>query len=160
MIENAIFIEEQKNGKNNKFDSYRRCWYILWSCFDKDRKNNLINQMDLVNAQVYDDKATYSVARDKHLLSILQTNSSKVVDENGEPKVVYHGSNYRPLLSNGKFIASDRAYGKGIYFISTFPEVEAYAGELRDQHVNKDTGEVIELTLSRKDGGIRGILLD
>lgn len=30
--------------------------------------------------------------KDKRLLSILQTNSSKVVDENGEPLVVYHGT--------------------------------------------------------------------
>lgn len=30
--------------------------------------------------------------KDKRLLSILQTNSSKIADENGEPLVVYHGS--------------------------------------------------------------------
>lgn len=33
--------------------------------------------------------------KDTKLFSILQTNSSKIVDENGEPKVVYHGSPYR-----------------------------------------------------------------
>ena len=33
--------------------------------------------------------------KDTKLFSILQTNSSKIVDENGEPKVVYHGSPFR-----------------------------------------------------------------
>lgn len=33
---------------------------------------------------------TLAISKDSKLLSILQNNSSKVVDENGEPKVVYH----------------------------------------------------------------------
>lgn len=36
-----------------------------------------------------------SDVKDKQLLSILQTNASKVVDENGEPQVVYHGTPLR-----------------------------------------------------------------
>lgn len=39
------------------------------------------------------DKDVLSDVKDKRLISILQTNSSKVVDENGEPMEVYHGSN-------------------------------------------------------------------
>ena len=35
---------------------------------------------------------SYAVSKDTKLLSILQTNSSKVADENGEPMVVYHGT--------------------------------------------------------------------
>jgi hypothetical protein len=38
------------------------------------------------------DTNTLSDVKDKRLLSILQTNSSKVVDANGEPLVVYHGT--------------------------------------------------------------------
>lgn len=34
-----------------------------------------------------------SIGKDSKLLSILQTNASKVVDENGEPMVVYHQTN-------------------------------------------------------------------
>ena len=35
----------------------------------------------------------YPDIKDKRLISILQINSSKIVDENGEPKVVYHQTN-------------------------------------------------------------------
>ena len=38
------------------------------------------------------NKSPLSGVKDKRLLSILQNNSSKVVDENGEPRVVYHGT--------------------------------------------------------------------
>ena len=53
-------------------------------------KSNLINQIDSVERRVYDDKAAISDVKDKRLVSIMQTNSSKVVDENGEPLVLYH----------------------------------------------------------------------
>lgn len=39
-----------------------------------------------------DTKSTTSNGKDSKLVSILQTNSSKVLDENGEPMVVYHGT--------------------------------------------------------------------
>jgi hypothetical protein len=38
------------------------------------------------------DWESNSAINDKRLLKILQANSSKVVDENGEPQVVYHGT--------------------------------------------------------------------
>ena len=38
------------------------------------------------------NKSPLSGVKDKRLLSILQNNSSKVVDENVEPRVVYHGT--------------------------------------------------------------------
>lgn len=61
-------------------------------------------------------------------------NSSKIVDENGEPRVMYHGSNYRPLLADGTFKAFDGAFGKGIYFTSAFPEATDYAREKLDDY--------------------------
>lgn len=33
---------------------------------------------------------SYAVSKDTRIIPILQTNSSKIVDANGEPKVVYH----------------------------------------------------------------------
>lgn len=115
MIENAIFIDEQSNEKGSKFDTYR--YYVVGlkingvdytakmvvgqkngeSYYDHSltqiEKNNLINLTDGVKADVSGkDEAVESLGKDKRLISILQTNSSKVVDENGEPLVVYHGT--------------------------------------------------------------------
>ena len=44
---------------------------------------------------------SYALSRvkDTKLLSILQTNSSKIVDENGEPMVVYHDTNATELVN-------------------------------------------------------------
>ena len=58
--------------------------------------------LDLINGQAADRKALYPEIqksgsaleiKDTRLREILQVNSSKVVDENGEPLVVYHGTN-------------------------------------------------------------------
>lgn len=45
----------------------------------------------MVNAQVYDNKTTLSGIKDKRLISILQTDASKDIDENVEPREVYQG---------------------------------------------------------------------
>lgn len=50
---------------------------------------------------------------------------SKVVDENGEPRVVYHGTN----ASFGEFRASDGMYGRGVY-LAKDPD---YASGFADQ---------------------------
>lgn len=40
------------------------------------------------------ESSALSDVKDNRLISILQTNSSKIVDENGEPKVVWHGGQF------------------------------------------------------------------
>ena len=73
-------------------------------------KSNLIDQIDLVNSQVYGDKAAISDIKDKRLISILQTDASKVLDENGEPMPVYHGTDF------GMFTVFDTdGHGKDSY---------------------------------------------
>ena len=59
-----------------------------------------------------------SIGEDSKLLSILQTNSSKVVDENGEPMVVYHGSNNEFTKFDTARIGSSTGTsdGRGFYF--------------------------------------------
>ena len=59
-----------------------------------------------------------SIGKDSKLLSILQTNSSKVVDENGEPMVVYHGSNNEFTKFDTARIGSSTGTsdGRGFYF--------------------------------------------
>jgi hypothetical protein len=114
MIENAVFIEERTNEKGSKFDSYR--YYVVGLKIDgvdytaklvvgqksgesyydhaltEIEKSNLINLTNGVKADVSDNEAAYPTYKDKRLLAILKTNSSKIVDENGEPLVVYHGT--------------------------------------------------------------------
>ena len=45
------------------------------------------------------ESTTNSQRKYKELISILQTNSSKIVDENGEPKVVYHQTNHSVYIN-------------------------------------------------------------
>lgn len=54
-------------------------------------KGELLNRAEL-SSTVADSNSPLSDLKDKRLLSLLQTNASKVVDENGEPLVVYHGT--------------------------------------------------------------------
>jgi len=113
LIENAIFITEEPNVKDKTgFDSYR--YYVVGlnmggtdytvkiavgvkdgktyydHALTEIEKNNLLDSIDLLKRKFADKEV--SDYKDKRLLSILQTNSSKVVDENGEPLVVYHGT--------------------------------------------------------------------
>ncbi len=116
MIENAIFITEEKNTKRaNSFDSYR--YYVVGlnvggvdytaklvagvkkgetyydHALTEIEKSDLISGIDEISSSFTKDKdAHLSDIKDKRLLSILQTNASKIVDENGEPMVVYHGT--------------------------------------------------------------------
>lgn len=146
MIENAIFIDESPNEKGTKFDSYR--YYVVGlnidgvdytaklvighkngeSYYDHSlteiKKNNLLNLTDGVKADVSDKEAALSTVKDKRLLSLLQVNSSKVVDENGEPKVVFHGT---PLRRDQ--ITPNRGWQKdGITYISQEAPFYAFRG--------------------------------
>lgn len=58
--------------------------------------------------------------KDTKLISILNVNSSKAVDKNGEPLVVYHGTLAKGLHKFSKdFIGSRFSYDeKGFFFIS------------------------------------------
>ena len=117
MLNNAIFITEEPNVKNNrKFDSYRH--YVVGLNIDgvsytakivigvkqgkkyydhrltkieKSRLIDNINQPTLgFTTEGNASLPPYAVGKDTKLISILQTNSSKIVDENGEPMVMWH----------------------------------------------------------------------
>ncbi len=114
MLENAIFITEKENIKgNNKFDSYR--YYVVGlnigdenytakltiglkngkiyydHSLTKIEKSSLIKSIDSLTSE-FANNSTAPIINDKRLLEILQGDSSKVVDENGEPLVVHHGT--------------------------------------------------------------------
>lgn len=139
MIENAIFITEEPNTKSNTgFNSYR--YYVVGMnmggtdytvklvvgmkdgqayydhALTEIEKNNLIESIDPINTGFANNETgsdnPLSDIKDKRLLSILQTNSSKVVDENGEPLVVYHGTTANFTVFKP---SEDGALGPGIY---------------------------------------------
>lgn len=68
-----------------------------------------------------DPSVALSRVKDTKLVSLLQTNASKVVDENGEPMVVYHGTLSKSLTEFSKdFIGSRYSFDdKGFFFISS-----------------------------------------
>lgn len=122
MLEESIFIEEIKNEKGSgKFDSYR--YYVVGLKLDgvdytaklvvgvkggdayydhaltEIEKSDILNQIDLVNAQVYDENTALSDIKDKRLISILQTNSK----ENTEIKLGLRG---KPRRKAGESLIS------------------------------------------------------
>ncbi|MES5005898.1 hypothetical protein ABVC69_06880 [Prevotella disiens] len=118
IIENSIFIEklpnnDLKNYPNVESFSYYVCGlkignkdYVVKAVvanqnngkryYDHKLSNielgKLISIIPTIQKAGIDESMPNSVGKDKRLLSILQVNSSKVVDENGEPMVVYHGT--------------------------------------------------------------------
>ncbi len=114
MIESSVFIDELPNEKDNdKYDSYR--YYVCGLKIDgvdytakvvvgvkgdskyydhrltQIEKGTLLDNLNVMANHVAENQsADVSVGKDTKLISILQTNSSKVVDENGEPMVMWH----------------------------------------------------------------------
>jgi hypothetical protein len=81
-------------------------------------------------------------------------NASKVVDENGEPLVVYHGSQ-TPTFTKFKLQGADNLFGKddGFYFTTSPVEASAYANENAD-NLSKDrkgVGAILPVYLNIKN---------
>lgn len=153
LIENSIFIEEQQNEKGNeKYDSYK--YYVCGLKIDgidytakivvgvkngiryydhqltQIEKGTLIDSLNMIAKHVAENQNTLSEYKDTKLISILQTNSSKVVDANGEPKVVCHGSSWNPLAEeDGKAVFSKTDIKDGGHFFTDKKEMaESYKG--------------------------------
>lgn len=141
LLHNAIFITETSNAKDNdKYESYR--YYIEGIKIDgedytakivvgvkngktyydhrltKIEKGSLLDSLNGLSNSVAEKQQTSFTGKDSKLLSILQTNSSKVVDENGEPMVAYHGSNNEFTKFDTARIGSSTGTsdGRGFYF--------------------------------------------
>ena len=55
-------------------------------------KGKLLDSLSAIANHGFNQAASDFGGKDTKLISILQTNSSKIVDENGEPMVMYHGT--------------------------------------------------------------------
>ena len=119
MLKESIFIDEIPNAKDHdKYDSYR--YYVCGLKIDEQdytakivvgvkgdkkyydhrltqiEKGALIDNLNgLSNSVAENQNADVSIGKDTRLQELLQADASKVVDENGEPLVVYHGTPLR-----------------------------------------------------------------
>ena len=163
MIENAIFIEETDNYKgNNKYDKYK--YYVVGLSVDgvpytarivvgekngktyydheltQIEKGTIIDSLNGTTTSVAKNANAFSEYKDKQLFSLLQTNSSKVVDENGEPMVVYHGTNKFGFTVFDKEFSDDKT---SIFFTDRVDIAKGYAGvnaDVRSLYDDDTTG--------------------
>lgn len=112
-------------------------------------KGNLLNELGGITNPSSQEANPLSGIKDKRLISILQTDASKVVDENGEPLVVYHGTLKKGLTEfREDFIGSRYSYDdKGFFFISSESIAKDYSVSEFD---NTKKGDVIPAFLSLK----------
>lgn len=172
MIGNSIFIEERPAYKDNaQYDSYR--YYVTglkiggedytaritigvkngefyYDHYLTDiEKGNLIEVAQSFKPTEDAPNPSYADNKDNVLFSLLQTNSSKVVDENGEPLVVYHGTTSKGFTKFDKEKIGNR-YSfdeRGFFFISKKSIADDYA----NSEFDKDkVGEVIPVFINSK----------
>ncbi len=164
LIEKSIFIDELPNEKNNgKYDSYR--YYVSGlkiggvdytvklaigideygnKYYDHSlteiEKGKLIDEVGALSTTLpSSNQSALSEYKDSKLISLLQENSSKVVDENGEPMVVYHGTNENFNIFDKKKAGSgnDKGLrGKGFYLSPNQKTSEAYGGRVISAYIS------------------------
>ena len=180
MIENAIFITEEPNTKTNTgFDSYR--YYVVGmkmggvdytiklvvgvkdgeSYYDhaltEIEKNNLLDLTDGVKADVSDKEEMISSIKDKRLISILQTDASKIVDENGEPRALYLLEGNTPL--SGGMIPLRREAAKGTNAVFLNVRRPAVNPKHEDAQIDKLTEAGHDGIIREKDGEVEEIMV-
>jgi ribosomal protein L21E len=153
MIKNAVFMEERPAYKDNaKYTSYR--YYVVGlkiggedytarltigvkggkSYYDhyltEIEKGNLIKAARGFKPTGDLPYPSYAEGKDTMLSSIMQVNSSKVLDENGEPMIVYHGTRNDFNSFDANRIGSNLDYGTagmGFYFTTDRENAENIA---------------------------------
>ncbi len=102
--------------------------------------------------------------KDNRLVSILQTDASKIVDANGEPLVVYHGSNWKGITTfdrsqskrrrsglreYGHFFTTNRALAEMYAAVEDAPdvkeEIDSLDAQIEQAAEAKDIGKMLDL---------------
>ena len=189
IIEKAIFVDEAPNEDAERYPGVKSFRYYVCGLkigntnytvkavvavqnngdryydhkLSSIEKGKLLSIIPTIQKAGIENNLPPSVGKDKRLLSILQTNSSKVIDENGEPMVVYHGTLADGLRQfNTDFIGSRYSYDeKGFFFISNRKIADDYAvsefdasrrGEVIDAYVSLGNPLVVNSEWCRKNG--------
>ena len=158
MLENSIFIDEAANSKgNSKYDRYR--YYAVGLRINGEdytaklvvgvkngaryydhrltqiEKGALIDSLNRHSNSVAENQAPDMSGISNALSSVLQVNSSKIVDENGEPLVVWHGT-------DADFTVFDRAKARatmdiqGNFFSPWEDDARGYGSNVRRFFLN------------------------
>ena len=166
LIEKSIFVDELPNEKNNgKYDRYR--YYVSGlkigvvdytvklsigvdeygnKFYDHSlteiEKGKLIDEVGALSTTLSpNSQSTLSGYKDTRLVSLLQNDSSKVVDENGEPMVVYHGTDADfTEFKFDKIGSNATSLGYGFYLASSNDVASGYS----------KTGNIMSLFLKSK----------
>ena len=129
-------------------------------------KGELISLTTGITTPGNENNSPLSHLKDKRLLSILQTNASKVVDENGEPMVVYHGTGAEFTVFDPKKIRDNKGNMRGFFFTTNRNTSSYYGNEmpvflnvrnpLREVRPNETNIEnaIKDNTIGRYDGTI------
>ena len=154
MLENSIFIDEAANSKgNSKYDRYR--YYAVGLRINGEdytaklvvgvkngaryydhrltqiEKGALIDSLNRHSNSVAENQAPDMSGISNALSSVLQVNSSKIVDENGEPLVVWHGTREHFYeFEHGRAVGSGDIYGylgDAFYATNDYETAESYA---------------------------------
>lgn len=162
MIEKSIFIEELANEKgNDKYDTYR--YYVCGLNIDgveytakvvigvkngeryydhrltQIEKGRLIDSLNPMANRVAENQASKIDGKDTKLFSILQTNSkknadfSRILDENGEPKVVYRGSK-----NPNTYIFHSHYQSGAVWFTDDIEVARHYATRYADHRLSEE----------------------
>ena len=150
IIENAVFIDELPNDDMVKYAGVKSFRYYVCGLkiggenytvkavvavqsngtryydhkLSEIEKGELLSIIPTIQKAGIENNLPSSVHKDKRLISILQTNSSKVVDDNGEPRVVYHGTPVGRFSVFGEQEGNSDAYTRnGMYFFTASPVV-------------------------------------
>ena len=139
-INGVSVIATIERGENKEFlvTSYQ---YVRSDALDVSNETpglNVRNDSDIANVQKEIEEIKSSAL-----------NSSKVVNENGEPMVMYHGT----ASDITSFDMYDGSLGKGAYFTSSWDEAAEYAMEKQgvDNIDELDESKVMEVFLNVRD---------
>lgn len=140
LIKKSIFITEEPAGKSDaKFDSYRyylsglnmggEDYTVLLVIGVKQgkfyydhyltqiEKGSLIETANSFIPTEDEPLPSFATSKDSRLWKLLQKNYSKIVDENGEPMVVYRGQDWSEdangKMTSGLFVSLDRDFAEG-----------------------------------------------
>ncbi len=133
-------------------------------------KNSLIESIDPINTGFANNETadgftttgdtpvpSYTGIKDKRLVSILQTNASKIVDENGEPRVLYLLEGNTPLSGGMIPLRREAAKEGGAVFLNV--RKPAVNPKYEDTQIDKLTEAGHDGIIREKDGEVEEIMV-
>ncbi len=103
-------------------------------------KSSLIRSINSLSSE-FASNNTAPISNDRRIIEILQDNTSKIIDENGEPLVVYHGTEYG---GHHTFNAEEYAKSEPVtWFVDNEKVAYEYARNWESEKFDKEEGSHI-----------------